>query len=232
VYDTPGTYTLVYNSIDVAGNVEPTNRLVFTLRDDVYFSLSGPQTVASGAAAALSLQFEAANVRGLHDAHIESSPNGTTWADCAVSHAPSFAETLVYPVASTYYRAVFAGDADHAPATSPALLVEVPGTAATGSITIGSSAYSVRLPNTFVLSGVLKPGEAGDACVVYVKKPGSRRWSYSSARLSYGSVDGGGTKWWYRYAPRIKGTYSFYVKFAGDDAAPAATSRTVAVVVR
>jgi hypothetical protein len=232
VYDTPGTYTLHFNSVDGVGNIEPTQRLVFTLRDSVYFSLSGPETVASGAPAALSLQFEAANVRGLHDVHIESSSNGTTWADCAISHAPSFAETLVYPVASTYYRAVFAGDADHAPTTSPALLVEVPGAAVTGSITIGSSAYNVRAPSTFVLSGILKPGEAGDACVVYVKKPGSRRWSYSSARIAYGTVEGGGTKWWYRYAPKLRGSYSFYVKFAGDSGAPAATSRTIAVAVR
>jgi sugar lactone lactonase YvrE len=232
VYDTPGTFTLLYNSIDVAGNVEPTNRLVFTLRSGVYFSLSGPAVVAAGGAAPLSLQFESFDVRGLHGVTIQSSPNGSTWSDAGVADAPSIGVFIARPLVSTYYRAVFAGDADHSPATSPALLIEVPPVVSSGSITIGSSASAVTYPNPFVLSGVLKPGEVGDACVVYVKKPGSRRWSYSSARLAYAAADGGGVKWWYRYTPKLKGTYSFHVKFAGDSGAPAATSRTISVVVR
>jgi hypothetical protein len=67
--------------------------------------------------------------------------------------------------------------------------------------------------------------------VVYVRKPGSPRWSYSSARLAYGETDAT-AKWWYRYTPKLRGTYSFYVKFAGGAGAPASTSRTISVSVR
>jgi len=100
-----------------------------------------------------------------------------------------------------------------------------------GAISISSSASTVRMPKAFVLSGALRAGTDGDACVVHVRKPGSSRWSYSSARLAYGSA-GGSAKWWYRYAPKLRGTYSFYVDFAGDAAAPAGTSRTISVTVR
>jgi sugar lactone lactonase YvrE len=101
-----------------------------------------------------------------------------------------------------------------------------------GSATIRSNSVRLRYPGAFVLSGVLDPGRVGDACVVYVRKPGSRRWSYSSARLAYAVADGGGAKWWYRYSPRLRGTYSFYMKFSGDADAPVATSRIVSVNVR
>jgi N-acetylmuramoyl-L-alanine amidase len=98
----------------------------------------------------------------------------------------------------------------------------------TGTITIGAAPSSVRLPKPFVLSGVLGGGKAGDRVVVMVQKPGSGRWSYSSARLTY---DANGS-WWYRYTPRLRGVYRFKSTFAGDALVPACTSRILSVSVR
>ncbi len=101
------------------------------------------------------------------------------------------------------------------------------------SLSISSKPASVRLPNPFVLSGTLQRAAAnGLPVVVYVKKPGSGRWSYSSARLTFGAT-GSHSSWWYRYTPKLHGTYSFYVKFAGAGVYPAApNSATIKVAVK
>ncbi len=114
-------------------------------------------------------------------------------------------------------------EADAVPATA--------GAAGSGPMTIASNVSVVRMPKAFVLSGALAGGEDGDPCVVWVRKPGSSRWSYSSARLAYGA-SGGSAKWWYRYAPKLRGTYSFNVRSVGDAGAPAGMSRTITVTVR
>jgi len=101
-------------------------------------------------------------------------------------------------------------------------------------LTITQSATSVRYPKPFVLSGVLQDGHIYDPCVVMVKKPGSSRWSYSSARLCYQESDYlfGGAKWWYRYTPKLRGYYRFYVKFDGNETHEASRSREITVRVR
>ena len=100
------------------------------------------------------------------------------------------------------------------------------------AITISRSTSSVRGLRSFELSGVLSPGSLGDSCVVDVRKPKSSRWSYSSARSGYAVTSGGGVDWWYRYGPKVKGTYSFRVRFVGDTIRAASTSGVVSVAVR
>ncbi len=100
------------------------------------------------------------------------------------------------------------------------------------TITIGSVPTVVRLPRPFVLSGVLTPGTVGTPCVVYVKKPGLWRWSYSSARLAYTTAPGGGAVWWYRYTPKLRGYYAFYVRYEGGTLRLPSQSRTITVRVR
>jgi hypothetical protein len=112
------------------------------------------------------------------------------------------------------------------------ITVVAPTTPAATSITIARSTSSVRYPKAFVLSGVLTRGAYLDPCVVYVKKPGSRRWSYSSARLAYSTTPAGGANWWYRYTPKLRGYYYFYVRFAGDSTRRASQSGTLSVRVR
>jgi hypothetical protein len=103
---------------------------------------------------------------------------------------------------------------------------------ATETITAASSAASVKLRVPFVLSGTLTPSTVGRTVVVLVQKPGSGRWSYSSARLTYGTAANSGALWWYRYVPIVRGTYRFQSTFAGDASGTAATSKLVAVSVR
>jgi thermitase len=107
------------------------------------------------------------------------------------------------------------------------------GPAITGSsVTIASSSAQVGLPKPFTLTGALSPGTVGDIVVVYVKKPASGRWSYSSARGVYASDGSGGGLWWYRYSPLLRGTYQYYSRFAGDVSRASSVSRTISVVVR
>jgi uncharacterized protein YkwD len=96
------------------------------------------------------------------------------------------------------------------------------------AITIGATPARVSLPKTFVLSGRLTPGRRNDPCAVEVRKPGSTRWSYSSARLAH--TDAG--EWWYRYAPKKRGAYTFRVRFGGDSTRAPSVSRTIGVTVR
>lgn len=128
------------------------------------------------------------------------------------------------PASLTAFNAAVGGSVDGG--TPP------PPTVAATSITIGSSASRVAYRKPFVLSGVLTPGGVGDLCVVYVKKPGSGRWSYSSARLAYAADGAGGGIWWYRYTPKLRGTYCFYARFAGDAGRLSSQSRTIGVTVR
>jgi hypothetical protein len=79
---------------------------------------------------------------------------------------------------------------------------------------------------------VLTPGLFHDPCGVEVKKPGSGRWSYSSARLAYATTQAGGAVWWYRYTPKLRGLYYFRVGFAGDTARASSLSRAISVRVR
>ncbi|HEX9092671.1 MAG TPA: carboxypeptidase regulatory-like domain-containing protein, partial [Coriobacteriia bacterium] len=84
------------------------------------------------------------------------------------------------------------------------------------SITIRTDLTSVRYGRTFILSGLLTPGRYLDKCIVWVRKPGSARWSYSSARLAYSVNPDGSANWWYRYLPKQRGTFAFKVSFPGD----------------
>lgn len=99
------------------------------------------------------------------------------------------------------------------------------------ALSISSSPTSVKLPKPFVLSGTLAIPTNALTCAVYVKKPGSYRWSYSSNRLSYDAT-GSVSSWWYRYTPKLKGTYQFYATHAGDGTTTASASNSIAVAVK
>jgi thermitase len=118
------------------------------------------------------------------------------------------------------------------PHKTASFTVTAPVSLAFSTLTIRSSASGVALGTSFQLTGMLAPGSVGDAVVAYVKKPGSARWSYSSARLAYASNGLGGALWWYRYAPRLRGTYQFQARFAGDLDTGPSVSRIIAVSVR
>jgi hypothetical protein len=100
-------------------------------------------------------------------------------------------------------------------------------------LNIAASPASVRFPKPFILSGYLYNGHLGDPCGVEVQKPGSRRWSYSSARLAHKVMYAQGpAAWWYRYTPKLRGTYRFRVRYPGGVSGLACVSGTVQVRVR
>jgi hypothetical protein len=132
------------------------------------------------------------------------------------------------PDSFTYRSINSAGTGDAA----VSLQVVAPASPAATSVTITRNVSSVRYPKPFELSGWLTRGAYLDPCVVYVKKPGSRRWSYSSARLAYMTNSTGGAKWWYRYTPKLRGYYYFYVRFAGDSTRLPSQSGILSVRVR
>jgi hypothetical protein len=130
------------------------------------------------------------------------------------------------PTSGIYYINVFRGSGDGA----YRLETTLDGQVAT-AITINANPTSVKYPKPFVLSGALTPGVLHDPCGVEVKKPGSARWSYSSARLAY-AVSGPSSLWWYRYTPNLRGVYNFRVKFLATTDRAGCTSRIIPVTVR
>jgi hypothetical protein len=90
-------------------------------------------------------------------------------------------------------------------------LVLVPLAKLPTSITIKTAATTTTRGKTVTLSGAVTPlGMIGTNIVVYVKKPGSSRWTYSSNRTTYAL--GGAAAWQYKYyfkPAMAKGTYTY-----------------------
>jgi hypothetical protein len=155
---------------------------------------------------------------------VESSADGVRFARSGVEGltdaAGAFRLTFV-PRWNTWYRVSYEGTLGQPDARSQVVQLW-----SGRQLTIGASAGRVRRRSAFVLSGVSTPGAVGDPVIVEVRKPGSARWSYSSARLVHGPDGVAGGKWWYRYRPYLRGWYSFRARV------DAAVSRTVFVYVR
>jgi hypothetical protein len=99
------------------------------------------------------------------------------------------------------------------------------------TITIKTDKTSLRMGKTFQLTGLFSKGAYRDPVVVWVKKPGSGRWSYSSARLCYRGNANGTADWWYRYLPKkIRGKYAFKASFQGDASRAAVYSPNIVYV--
>jgi protocatechuate 3,4-dioxygenase beta subunit len=159
---------------------------------------------------------------------LQRSTDGRTWVDdpTVVVTRNVLEVSAVVPATPGLYRFILRAPRFVQPIVTRTAQFYVP-----SAITITRSTSGVRYPKPFVLQGVLTSGAARDACVVEVRKPGSRRWSYSSARLAYG-VSGASAKWWYRYTPKLRGTYTFRVRYAGDKSRGACVSGIVTVKVR
>lgn len=102
------------------------------------------------------------------------------------------------------------------------------------STSIKSNVGSARRSAAFYLSGTVTNGQFRDPCEVFVKPPGSSRWSYSSARGVDRTLG-----WWYRYGAKKTGTYHFYAKYpyaiprwADQGPRLPSTSRAISVEVR
>ena len=216
---TYGSHTIVFWSVDNAGNVESPHTAVFFINDTIppsTTSNAGP-TYAGTALITLTASDNAGGSGLAHTYHVLDGGAQTEGTSVSVSglgpHTLAFWSVDNTGNVEGQHIAAF---------TVNAGLVS-------SALTISASPSSVRLPAPFVLSGTLAPAIAGDLMAVYVKKPGSARWSYSSARLTYGAL---GNLWWYRYTPVLRGTYQFQAKFAGDATRLPSSSAIIAVTVR
>ena len=216
---TYGSHTIVFWSVDNAGNVESPHTAVFFINDTIppsTTSNAGPTYVGT-ALITLTASDNAGGSGLAHTYHVLDGGAQTEGTSVSVSG--------LGPHTLAFWSVDNAGNVEgqHIAAfTVNAGLVS-------SALTISASPSSVRLPAPFVLSGTLAPAIAGDHMAVYVKKPGSARWSYSSARLTYGAL---GNLWWYRYTPVLRGTYQFQAKFAGDATRLPSSSAIIAVTVR
>ena len=216
---TYGSHTIVFWSVDNAGNVESPHTVIFFINDTIppsTTSNAGPTYV--GTALITLMASDNAGGSGLaHTYHVLDGGAQTEGTSVSVSG--------LGPHTLAFWSVDNAGNVESqhiAAFTVNAGLVS-------SALTISASPSSVRLPAPFVLSGTLSPASAGDLMAVYVKKPGSSRWSYSSARLTYGAL---GNLWWYRYTPVLRGTYQFQAKFASDATRLPSSSAIIAVTVR
>jgi FtsP/CotA-like multicopper oxidase with cupredoxin domain len=80
------------------------------------------------------------------------------------------------------------------------------------TITIHANVKSIRRHHTLSLTGLLTPGQLGDACVVEARRPGQTDWRVLSTRtVSSVTTDRG--RWSVKFTPGLHGTYSFRVRF-------------------
>jgi hypothetical protein len=165
----------------------------------------------------------AANAPVTYTLSYSAGPNGSIVGSSTQVVASGGSGTAVTAQANTGYHFVNWSDGSTAnPRTDSNVTANLSVTAnfaanapAATTISITATPNSVRLATPFILSGALSVGTNGLPCAVYVKKPGSSRWSYSSNRLTYNATTTS-SSWWYRYTPKLRGTYTFYVTFVGD----------------
>lgn len=168
-----------------------------------------------------------------------STNGGATWVSAgpAQSASPAYYAlgTTIHPVTgrTIEYRVTLTSlQGDSAPVLDDVRIGWAPrGPAHKVALSIAASPSRMKVTQAFLLSGVLTGGVDGDPCTVYVKKPGSYRWSYSSKRLAYGG-NSKAVYWWYTYVPKLRGTYSFYVSCSDYSGHVVAASKTVKVTVR
>jgi hypothetical protein len=239
-----GSYTLEFWSVDVAGNIEtPHKTAAFTVTAPVP-DLTPPTTTSdakpSYVGSAL-IKLSAVDTGGSGVAatyYVLDGGTQTTGTSVLVSSAGT--HTI------EFWSVDVAGNIE-TPHNTVTFIVTAPVGKARVGLTIRASASRIRTRHAFLLQGEITAASPGDRVVVYVKRPGSARWSMSSTRGVYFSDsdrhDDGSTggdfrtapvngKWWYRYTPRVRGTYLFQARFVGDNSRTDAISRTVSVTVR
>jgi hypothetical protein len=96
-------------------------------------------------------------------------------------------------------------------AGNSAVLDELSLTRPQATITIRTSTTAIYIAKTAVLSGSVTPtATIGRVIIVYVQKPGTGRWSYSSNRVVYALGDGAAWQYKYYFKPGMaKGVYNF-----------------------
>ncbi len=241
-----GSHSIEFWSVDVAGNIEtPHKTASFTVTAPVP-DTTAPTTVSDAKPTYVGTAF-------LKLTAVDTGGSGVAFTYYILDGGVQTAGTTVLTSSVGTHTVEFwsvdvAGNIEtpHNTVTFTVTAAPVPTEKVATALTIRSGASRLGVGRPFVLSGEITPALDGDRVIVYVKRPGSARWSISSVRAVYftehpfddGSSGGGAViapvsgKWWYRYTPRLRGVYLFQVRFAGDANRAAVISRTVRVFVR
>lgn len=226
-----GTRTLTYYGSSTANTVETPSHTLVVKYDKTApagtFVFNGSAsttfTYASTATVDSSMADSASGVLAM----AVSRNGGASW-DATRAYAPRIVISL--PAAGTYAVRVRYADRAGNTRVLPRTIVRRP-TVAT-SVTIRTSATSVRSGYAVVLSGAGTPSTlVGKVMVVYVLKPGRSTYSYSSARGFYSL--GGKAAWAYRYLFKVgmtKGYYRFKAAVPAQPGFLASTSPTIVTV--
>jgi hypothetical protein len=225
-----GAHTLEFWSVDRAGNVESFHTATFTVLIATSVSITSDHTSASYGHAIVFSGHVSSNIST--NSHVEvwaKKPGSSTWVKLSTRHSTSthhWSYTYAPPAKGTWYFQVrYAGTSKYGPSTSSSRAVTVKAVATSVSIT--SNHTTVTSGHPVVFSGHISSNRPRNTDVkVYAKQPGSSTWVYLSTRHTTSTHH-----WSYTYAPTIKGTWYFQVRYAGTSKYGASTSSSRKITV-
>lgn len=231
-----GTYYYAVAAWDTAGN-----RSAFTETTVGYYDWAAPAVVGTVAARqpgyarafavswihdgtdTTSYVIERAAAGGAFEAVATVATDTATWTDTLAGVAP----VVAYGTPWTYrIKAVGPGGESAWAQAAPVVLAPAP----TG-MALHRSAYRFRVRKPLLLTGDIYGGQPGDVCVVYMRRPGTRRWAVLFWRAADTPAPWG-ARWVQAYVPTRRGTYRFTATFVGAPGRLPSSSGLLTLVVR
>jgi photosystem II stability/assembly factor-like uncharacterized protein len=226
-----GAHTLEFWSVDAAGNEEVHKSLNFTVLIATSLTITSNHTIASYGHTIVFSGHVSSNIGT--NSHIEvraKKPGSSTWVKLSTRHSTSthhWSYSYAPPAKGKWYFQVrYAGTSKYGPSTSSSRAVTVRAVATSLSIT--SNHTTVTSGHPIVFTGHISSNRPRNTAVkVYARQPGLSTWVYLSTRHTTSTHH-----WSYTYAPKIKGTWYFQVRYAGTSKYGASTSPSRKITVK
>jgi photosystem II stability/assembly factor-like uncharacterized protein len=226
-----GAHTLEFWSVDVATNEETPHKTVhFTVLIATSLSITSDHTTASYGHKVTFSGHVSSNIGT--NSHIEvwaKKPGSTSWVKLSTRHSTSthhWSYSYAPPAKGTWsFQVRYAGTSKYGASVSSSRAVTVKAVATSVSIT--SDHTTVTSGHRIVFSGHISSNRPANTSVAfYARQPGSSTWVYLSTRKTTSTHH-----WSYTYAPAVKGTWYFQVRYAGTSKYGASTSSSRRVTV-